>query len=61
MALLQSKKSRALRDEPDDVVRDRAPTTELDVLSRALSRRAGEHGDADVSIARAFVELHIAP
>jgi hypothetical protein len=54
-----SKNSSSRDDEDHDVEHDHHPTTELEVLSRALSHRAGKHSDADVSIARSFVELHV--
>ena len=45
---------RPARESRDD---DDAPDTELDVLRRALSRRARELADEDVEIERAFVAL----
>ena len=55
----ESRSSNTFRDDhDDDGERGHHPSTELDVLSRALSHRANVHAD-DVSIARSFVELHV--
>jgi len=57
---LHEHESRGLYEDDDlDAPHEGGGHTELDVLRRALSRRARRLSESDVPVERGFVELHV--